>query len=198
MRGKKSMNKLSEKSKYCQYHNGDLALCTYRDARLSAPLRRFWFALKRFVWYSSIAGMPASTKMVVLLSPLGRSVSKVRKKPLRYKPHAPLNLKAGDCVEVRSAKEIFATLDTRGKLGGLAFTAEMAKFCGRKFKVRKRLEKIILETTGELRRLRMPTVLLEGAFCDDEAHSGCDRSCFCFWREEWLRRAPSDSIEEQK
>jgi len=89
---------------------------------------------------------------------------------------------------VRLVKEIFATLDSQGKLRGLRFTPELEKFCGKRLKVYKRLEKIILEATGELRRIRTPTVLLEGVFCDGEAHGGCDRSCFCYWREAWLRR----------
>jgi hypothetical protein len=99
-----------------------------------------------------------------------------------------LNLQPGEWVEVRSVKEIFATLDKRGKLRGLQFTPEMVKFCGKRLRVYKKLDKIILEATGELRKIRSPTVLLEGVFCDGKAHAGCDRSCFCFWREEWLRR----------
>ena len=50
------------------------------------------------------------------------------------------------------------------------------------------LEKIIIETTGEMRPISTPTVLLEGVFCDGSAHGGCDRTCFCFWREGWLKR----------
>jgi hypothetical protein len=103
-----------------------------------------------------------------------------------------LALKAGDWVEVRSAKEIFPTLDQHGKLKGLSFTPEMVKFCGKRFIVFKRLENIILESTGELRRIKSPTLILEGVFCDGKAHGKCDRSCFCFWREAWLRRIASD------
>jgi hypothetical protein len=99
-----------------------------------------------------------------------------------------LDLKTDDCVEVRSEKEIFDTLDSQGKLRGLRFTPEMAKFCGKRFRVYKRLDKILLEATGELRRIKTPTVILEGVFCDGSAHGRCDRSCFCFWREEWLKR----------
>jgi hypothetical protein len=104
-----------------------------------------------------------------------------------------LGLQPGELVEVRSVKEIFATLDQQGKLNGLAFNREMAKFCGKRFRVYRRLEKIILESTGELRTIKTPTVMLEGVFCNGEAHGKCDRSCFCFWREAWLRRASPDS-----
>jgi hypothetical protein len=104
-----------------------------------------------------------------------------------------LNLQPGDWVEVRSAKEIFTTLDAQGKLGGLRFTPEMAKFCGKRFRVYKLLKKIILEATGELRKIKTPTVLLENVFCDGSAHANCDRACFCFWREQWLKRVPASS-----
>jgi hypothetical protein len=108
-----------------------------------------------------------------------------------------LNLRPGEWVEVRSLKEIFGTLDAQGKLSGLRFNREMARFCGQRFRVYKRLSKMIIETTGELRKIRTPTVMLEGVFCDGSAHAGCDRSCFCFWREAWLKRAlPMPSPKE--
>lgn len=69
----------------------------------------------------------------------------------------------------------------------------MLKFCEKRFRVYKTLDKILLEATGELRKIKTPTVLLEGVICDGKAHGGCDRSCFCFWREAWLRRVnPQD------
>jgi len=114
-----------------------------------------------------------------------------RRKTLSSPKRESLNLRPGDWVEVRSVEEIFSTLDSREKLRGLRFTPEMQKFCGRRFKVYKRLERIILEATGELRTIRSPTFILEGVFCDGSAHGGCDRSCFCFWREEWLKKVES-------
>jgi hypothetical protein len=102
-----------------------------------------------------------------------------------------LRLTLGEVVEVRSLKEIFAALDENGELKGLAFNHEMAKFCRKRFRVYRRLDKIILESTGELRRIKTPTVMLEGVFCDGQAHGKCDRSCFCSWREAWLRRVES-------
>ncbi len=45
-------------------------------------------------------------------------------------PHM-LDLKPGELVRVRSAQEIFATLDERGTLDGLPFMPEMLKYCGR-------------------------------------------------------------------
>jgi hypothetical protein len=101
-----------------------------------------------------------------------------------------LNLQPGDWVQVRSIDEISITLDKGGKYKGLFFMPEMEKFCGKKFKIFRRAEIIKLESTGEVRKLKSPTVLLEGVYCDGERHDGCDRACFHFWREAWLKRIP--------
>jgi hypothetical protein len=102
----------------------------------------------------------------------------------------PLNLQPGECVEVRSIDEISLTLDDRRKYKGLYFMSEMEKFCGKKFKIFKKVEIIKLEPTGEVRKLRSPTVFLEGVYCNGELQEGCDRSCFHFWKEAWLKRIP--------
>jgi hypothetical protein len=99
-----------------------------------------------------------------------------------------LNLAPGELVQVRSLEEISATLDENNKLKGLLFMPEMRKFCGKKFRVFKRVDKIMLESTGEFRKLKTPSIFLEDVFCDGEFHQNCDRSCFCFWREAWLER----------
>jgi hypothetical protein len=101
-----------------------------------------------------------------------------------------LDLKVGELVQVRSLQEIKATLDSKGALRGLSFMPEMEMYCGQRLRVSKRVRRIMMESTGELRRLTVPTVLLEGASCDGSAHHGCDRSCPCFWREQWLKRVP--------
>jgi hypothetical protein len=188
----------------CQYYYADMARTTLPDTRLALPLRRYWWNLKRYVWYISILGLGGFASRIFPSTKLGKLVSKRGKKSARkkLKPRSVdesdevLNLQPGDWAEVRSVKEIFTTLDAQGKLKGLRFTPEMVKFCGKRFKVYRRLEKIILEATGELRKIRTPTVLLEGVFCDGEAHGGCDRSCFCFWREAWLKGvSPTASTE---
>ena len=54
---------------------------------------------------------------------------------------AKLYLRCGETVEVRSADEILRTLDDRGRLDALPFMPEMLRFCGRRFRVRKRAHK---------------------------------------------------------
>ena len=180
---------MTGESKPCQFVYKDMVLVTNPDDRLALPLRRYWWTLKRLVWYFSILGPAKFARRMLMSKPLGLSASRsLQGKANMTSGTETLNLQPGELVEVRSVKEIFATLNKHGKLKGLRFTPEMVKFCGRRFKVYKRLEKIILEATGELRRIRTPTVLLEGVLCDGEAHGGCERSCFCFWREAWLKR----------
>jgi hypothetical protein len=186
---------MTEESRHCQYVYGDLLKATYPDDRLALRLRRYWWNLKRLVWYISNSDLRASVWRVLCFVKVGRPAYGERREAAFHGASEALGLKAGDLIEVRSAKEIVATLDEHGKLKGLGFTAEMMKFCGRRFRVYKRLDKIILEATGELRKIKSPTVLLEGVFCDGSAHGGCDRSCLCFWREAWLKQVPSDPHE---
>ncbi len=99
-----------------------------------------------------------------------------------------LDLRPGERVEVRSLDEILATLDDRGTLDRLPFMPEMSAFCGRSFRVLRRVEKIndyVLHTG--LRRMR-DAVLLEGLRCDGGHHGGCQASCHLLWKEAWLRR----------
>jgi len=105
----------------------------------------------------------------------------------RSLPPVSLDLKPGELVEVRSLEEIRSTLDHRDKLAGLTFMPEMAKYCGKRFKVVKRVERYTVEGRG-MRRLKN-TVFLDGVFCDGQFHGECDRTCFCLWREAWLKRA---------
>jgi len=178
----------------CQYYFSDMEPFTLPDPRTAIPLRRLWWRLKKYVWFISGWGLLEFLRKILSFKFFGKR-SSTRKVP---SAQLSLNLQPGELVEVRSEKEIFATLDHEGKLRGLNFIPEMRKYCGKRFRVFKRLEKIILETTGELRTVRTPTVFLKGAICDGSAHGGCDRSCFIFWREAWLKRVlPEDSQEEK-
>jgi hypothetical protein len=106
-------------------------------------------------------------------------------------PGQPSALQPGDLVEVKPIETILATLDSRRRHKGLRWMTGMRKFCGGRHRVYKRVDRIMLETNGELRRMK-DTVLLEGAVCDGKEFGGCDRSCFHFWREVWLERVPEE------
>jgi len=98
-----------------------------------------------------------------------------------------LDLQPGDWVEVKSRKEIEATLDVSGKNKGLLFSPPMLPYCGKRYRVANRLEKMILEETGKMIQLK-DTVVLEGVTCEAW---GCQRSNLQFWREIWLKRVKS-------
>jgi hypothetical protein len=107
----------------------------------------------------------------------------------------PLNLKAGDWVEVRSQGEILATLDSRGCLNSLPFMPEMVQYCGRRFRVFKRADKTCDNIAAwSIRRVK-DAVHLEGLRCDGSAHGGCEAGCLIFWNEAWLQRVevPSEN-----
>lgn len=179
---------MSQIQKECQYNYRDMAKATLPAWRYVAlPLRRPWYRLKRYVWYATIVGPLDSARRIFWSTRLGKLAArgKVRTHTTAKSGDA-VNLQAGDWVKVRSPKEIFATLDAEGKNEDLSFTREMMKFCGREFKVYKRLGRMLIG--GEMRNISAPAVLLEGVFCDGESHGGCTRSCFCFWRDAWLER----------
>jgi hypothetical protein len=122
------------------------------------------------------------------------SLSQKQKNEVSNVKNGTLDLKPGELVEVCSEKEILSTLDEKGKLKGVAFMPEMKKFCGKQFKVYKRVEKIRVESSGEIRKIKNPTVFLDGVVCDGELSGPCDRACFCWWREAWLKRVPQGSV----
>ena len=99
-----------------------------------------------------------------------------------------LGLRAGDLVEVRSAPEILATLDGRGELDALPFMPEMLKYCGKRARVLRRVERILDEKTGKMLHLKGDCIVLEGVTCTGDYNQYCPRSIYPYWRENWLRR----------
>jgi len=118
---------------------------------------------------------------------LGREEGLPATAETQFPPEEVLNLQPGEMVEVKSEEEILATLDPQGRQRGLSWMPTMGKFCGKRFRVFKRLDRILLESTGEFRKIKN-TVLLEGVLCDGEGFYGCSRSCFHYRREVWLKR----------
>ena len=93
-----------------------------------------------------------------------------------------------DLVEVKSPSEILATLDDRGALGDLPFMPEMVAYCGRRFRVERRADKVC-DTVKYTGSRRIPeAVLLDDLRCDGSGHDGCQAECRLFWKESWLRK----------
>jgi hypothetical protein len=103
-----------------------------------------------------------------------------------------LDLQPGEWVEIKSQEEVRRTLDAAGKHRGLGFMPEMWSLCGQRGRVLRRVEKICLEEASRTVRAMKYTVILEGLYCQGNG-IGCDRACFYFWRECWLRRLPESA-----
>jgi hypothetical protein len=99
-------------------------------------------------------------------------------------------LRPGDLVEVRSPEEILQTLDADGAVDHLPFMPEMIAFCGKKFRVAKRVVKTCF--SGSISTMLAfgtdDVVTLDGLRCSGAAHDGCQKACMIFWRESWLRK----------
>jgi hypothetical protein len=97
-------------------------------------------------------------------------------------------LQAGDWVRVRSLAEIKATLNNWRQLRGCTFMPEMAEFCGTIQRVLKPMNRFVDERDLRVKK-SSGIILLEGLMCQGTAEFGsCDRSCFYFWRKEWLEK----------
>ena len=118
----------------------------------------------------------------VLFGPYGRGSNKAT-------PATSLNLVPGEPVQVKSMQDISETLDARAHNRGLFFTPSMGHLCGQQRTVERKIEKIIVDGTGQMRKLRN-TVYLDGEKCECScvAFGGCPRGEFSYWREIWLRR----------
>jgi hypothetical protein len=97
-------------------------------------------------------------------------------------------LQPGDRVRIRSRQEIRATLDKWNQLRRCSFMEEMLPYCGTTQRVFKRVERFLDERDYLLKKCK-GIVILEGIYCEGTKDFGqCDRSCFFFWREEWLEK----------
>jgi hypothetical protein len=94
----------------------------------------------------------------------------------------------GDLVEVRSEKEILATLDGRGELENLPFMPEMLKYCGQRLTVHKVAHKLCDTINRNGLRKMETAVHLTGARCDGSGHGGCQTACSIYWKDAWLKR----------
>lgn len=105
-----------------------------------------------------------------------------------------LGLKQGEWVRVRSREEIGKTLNSGGAHRGLMFTHEMVQYCGKTFRVRNRVNRLVDERTGNLLQMKRECISLDDVICKGHYTSGawfCAREHLPLWREDWLERVPS-------
>jgi len=99
-------------------------------------------------------------------------------------------LREGDLVQVLPLEEIRKTLDKDGNCDRMKFLGGMERFCGKEFRVLKEIKFMFDEKSWRIVRLKN-AVLLQDQICDSKGQydkEGCDRSCFYFWKEQWLRK----------
>jgi hypothetical protein len=107
-------------------------------------------------------------------------------------PNERLDLQPGEWVEVRPQQEILATITESGYNRGMRYDLEMSKYCGRKYRVQMRVDRLINEQTGKMMQMKSPCIQLEDVYCRAECTTkrlGCPRASNTYWREIWLRRA---------
>lgn len=139
----------------------------------------------RLQWHLQRHGvLPTLRRILLRLLPLGSGHGTSACAPAALEQ--VLGLKPGELVEVKAQEEILTTLDQNGRHRGLYFMPEMSRYCGRRLRVYKRVERMLLEATREVRKVKH-TVLLEGTVCEGVGIR-CDRACCFLWREAWLRR----------
>jgi hypothetical protein len=103
-------------------------------------------------------------------------------------PKETLDLQPGELVEVKSREEIFATLDQTGHNRGLRFDIEMLRYCGKRARVQRRVNRLIDEKTGKMVHIKGDCIVLDGFICAADFHQSCPRGIEEYWREIWLRR----------
>jgi hypothetical protein len=133
----------------------------------------------------------------VILAPMWRKATAMIPRArlagdLKRTPLGNLQLQPGELVQIKTAAEIARTLDAKGRNRGLICDYGMCQFSGGQYRVRNRLDKMISEPTGEMRKVE-GTVILEGLNCLCwNVVGGCPRDDFMYWREIWLERLPVD------
>lgn len=113
-------------------------------------------------------------------------------------PTVELNLQPGELVRVRSHDAIMRTLNQGARNRGLSFDVEMVPFCGKTFRVLRRVDHIVNEKTGRMIRMPNACLILEGAACGgclSHKRLFCPRAIYPYWHEVWLERveAPRDA-----
>jgi len=163
---------------------------------MNKPFKVYQKIISYAIWHFENLGFWRTLRMVLTCRSPSRGIcinpgQKLAENEKLSHDSQVLGLRSGELVEVRSINEILATLGPDRKCKGLLWMTGMRKFCGKRYRVFKRIENILLETNGDSRKMTN-TVILEGVMCDGAEFGNCDRSCFHFWREAWLKRVEEE------
>ena len=113
-------------------------------------------------------------------------------------PSSNLNLQAGEMVRVKSHEEILKTITTSNRNRGMLWDAELVPYCGKRFRVLKRVTQLISEQTGKMLMMKTPCIVLDSVVCQARYSSCrmfCPRAMYPYWREVWLERiSPNENV----
>jgi len=143
--------------------------------------------IRTFLRYMAIAAF----NWVMRLNWRGRPYPYVRGLAVDKTPVETLDLQPGELVQVRSKNEIMRTLNASQKNRGLWFDVEMVPFCNKRYRVLRRVERLINEKNGMMLHLSSDCIILDGVSCGgclSAYRLFCSRSIYSYWRETWLKR----------
>jgi hypothetical protein len=106
-------------------------------------------------------------------------------------PAAMLNLEPGEWVRVKSHREILETVTTDNKNRGMVWDAELLPYCGKTYRVLRRVDRLIDEKTSKMMDMKSPCIVLDSVVCQarySKYRMLCPKQMFPFWREIWLER----------
>lgn len=114
-------------------------------------------------------------------------------------PVHDLQLQAGEWVEVKTKDEIAATITVGGFNRGMRYDLEMLQYSGGRYRVERRVEKIINEKNGKMAQMKTPAIQLENVYCRatcTDLRLGCPRASSTYWREVWLKRTDPPPVQQ--
>lgn len=170
----------------CQLHSWPAMSQGSAEVETQPLHKRIKLVLKRLL--SPRAKRELKTHSDRLLQWLRKSAGRGSVPSASSKGSEATTLKAGDLVRVRASEEILATLNSWQELQGCLFFQDMWRYCGTIQRVLRPVERFVDERDYRVKKAK-GLILLEGLICEGTPDYGrCDRSCFYFWREEWLEK----------
>lgn len=113
-------------------------------------------------------------------------------------PSGTLNLQPGELVRVKSHEEILKTVDSSNRNRGMYWDAELVPYCGKTYRVLKRVSKLIIEQTGKMQEMKNPCIILDTVVCQGRyspCRMLCPKSMYPYWREIWLERVEANATD---
>jgi hypothetical protein len=116
-------------------------------------------------------------------------------------PIVTLDLQPGELVRIKPFDDIRKTLNTGNRNRGLYFDAEEVPYCGKTYRVLRRIDRFVNERTGKMQQMKTPSVILDSVVCESrysECRLFCPRGIYALWREIWLERVETKAAQPRQ